>query len=442
MDKQLDPRGLFRGIRTDRPILVAVSGGSDSVALLFLSVAWAKLFDAQVLVATVDHGLRPEAAAEAAFVASLCEGLNVSHVTLAWDGLKPSSSIPEAAREARYRLLSEYARDSGCKAILAGHTADDQVETLVMRNARGDESSDSRGLSGMAFETQLPGGIRLYRPLLGVSRQDLRDYLREHNQGWIEDPSNEDLSFERVRKRKKLSLNPALRDDYLRFGHLSGRLRKCVSRDVADAILQFVKLESGPVYHVPVSAVARIGNLLGRHLLQSIIAMAGGGPFLVRAASVDDFINGKQGKRTTIGNTVLEVSRGEYRVYRENRNLKSFVLESGRTAVWDSRIVVQNHSTRPILCGAPTAGQIKKYEKDNAISFGVHPRAALLSTLMLCCDDELYFPLAVRQSLPANVEIQFFCQSIEHFCPDFDFPLLEAINAFRDKLDCLGSLPG
>ncbi len=129
-------KNCFKDIATDNPVIVAVSGGSDSLALLMLANIWAQQNNVILQAITVDHGLRAEAAVEATFVSSLCTGLNIPHVTLAWEGLKPSFGIQEAARQSRYSLMDDFAREIGADVILTGHTLDDQAETVFMRVAR------------------------------------------------------------------------------------------------------------------------------------------------------------------------------------------------------------------------------------------------------------------------------------------------------------------
>lgn len=179
---------------------VAVSGGGDSVALLHLTQKWAAKVGVHVQVATVDHNLRAESAAEALGVAKACAKLGLDHQTLHWTGWNGEGNLQAEASAARRRLLADAARAQGLKAILLGHTTDDQAETLLMRLGRG---SGVDGLSGMRPST-LRDGIIWLRPLLGVRRDTLRDWLRSRKITWIDDPSNDDLRFDRVKARRAL----------------------------------------------------------------------------------------------------------------------------------------------------------------------------------------------------------------------------------------------
>jgi len=179
---------------------VAVSGGSDSLALLYLLAAMTQGSDTTLHVATVDHRLRAESHSEAQQVANHAAGLGLAHDILTWNAPRKGGNLQGEARAARYRLLGAWARSRGIAAVAVGHTADDQAETVLMRLRR---ASGVTGLSGMPLRHQRDG-IDVLRPLLGLRREDLRSYLTARGVEWIEDPSNQDLRFERVRVRDAL----------------------------------------------------------------------------------------------------------------------------------------------------------------------------------------------------------------------------------------------
>jgi tRNA(Ile)-lysidine synthase len=176
---------------------VAVSGGPDSLALLLLAAA---ARPGQVQAATVDHGFRPQARAEAGMVGRVCASLDVPHAILrpGWSEL-PGTAIQERARKERYRLLGYWVEERGLKALVTAHQADDQAETLLMRLARG---AGVRGLAGMRPSSITPGAhVRLVRPLLGWRRAELEAICADAGLTPAVDPSNEDERFERVRVR-------------------------------------------------------------------------------------------------------------------------------------------------------------------------------------------------------------------------------------------------
>lgn len=176
---------------------IAVSGGSDSIALLRLLSTWGQEHGRKVYAATVNHNLRKDAQAEADFVADLCQDIGVLHHILSWDGWDGKGNLQNEARIARKSLLSGWAKRLGIDTIALGHTRDDQAETFLMRLARG---SGVDGLSGMQ---QISGNNPVWvRPLLTIKRHDLRIYLNSLGQNWVDDPSNENDDFDRVKVRK------------------------------------------------------------------------------------------------------------------------------------------------------------------------------------------------------------------------------------------------
>lgn len=227
-----EANALFRGLEDLPGLVLAVSGGPDSTALLLLAARWAKrLKRAPKLIAvTIDHGLRPEAAREAAMVKELARRLGVPHRTLRWRGRKPRTGLQEAARYARYDLLAQIARRARFAHILTAHTLDDQAETVLFRLARG---SGLFGLTGMARAAPLPlNGMReifLVRPLLHLPKARLVATLKAERIAYAEDPSNHDPRFTRARLR---GLMPELAREGLDargLARLAVRLRRAES---------------------------------------------------------------------------------------------------------------------------------------------------------------------------------------------------------------------
>jgi len=231
---------LFRGLEDLHGLVLAVSGGSDSTALLVIAARWAEKLKKRrkrapkLLAVTIDHGLRPESKREAAQVRRLAQRLGVPHRTLQWNGRKPETGLQEAARFARYRLLTEAAMRAGFEHILTAHTLDDQAETVLFRLARG---SGLTGLAGMAHAVPLPAGgdaaIFLIRPLLSVSKARLVATLKEAGIEHSEDPTNRDPRFTRTRLR---ALMPHLANEGLDargLARLAARMRR------AEATVEF-----------------------------------------------------------------------------------------------------------------------------------------------------------------------------------------------------------
>src|ERR1700727_3434423 len=177
---------LFADWKAVPAIVLAVSGGPDSIALMWLAVRWRRALSRgpRLFAVTVDHGLRAEAAREARDVKRLARSLELPHHTLRWTGAKPKTGLPAAARAARYRLLAEAARANGASHILTAHTRDDQAETLLMRMLRG---SGIAGLSAMARQTPRDG-VMLARPLLNISKVQLVATLKKAKIDFADDP--------------------------------------------------------------------------------------------------------------------------------------------------------------------------------------------------------------------------------------------------------------
>jgi tRNA(Ile)-lysidine synthase len=219
-----DAKHLFADWKTAPAIVLAVSGGPDSIALMWLAARWRRALarGPDLVAVTVDHGLRPEAAREARDVKRLAETLDLPHRTLRWTGAKPRTGLPAAARAARYRLLIEAARAHGAGHILTAHTQDDQAETLLMRMSRG---SGIAGLAAMARQSRRDGVV-LVRPLLHIPKARLLATLKKAKVGFADDPSNRDAAFTRPRFRAIMPALAAEGCDARNLARLASRLAR------------------------------------------------------------------------------------------------------------------------------------------------------------------------------------------------------------------------
>jgi tRNA(Ile)-lysidine synthase len=219
-----DAKQLFADWKDAPALVLAVSGGPDSVALMWLAARWRrKLSRGPRLVAvTIDHGLRVEAAREAREVKHLARRLEIEHRTLRWNGAKPKTGVPAAARQERYRLLGAAARSVRATHILTAHTQDDQAETLLMRLLRG---SGIAGLASMARETKRDD-VTLARPLLTVPKSRLIATLDKAKVAYADDPTNRDTAFTRPRLRALLPVLAAEGGDARGLARLAARLAR------------------------------------------------------------------------------------------------------------------------------------------------------------------------------------------------------------------------
>jgi tRNA(Ile)-lysidine synthase len=322
-----EANALFRGLEDLPGLVLAVSGGPDSTALLVLAARWAKrLKRAPKLVAvTIDHGLRPEAAREAAVVKQLARRLGVPHRTLRWRGAKPQSGLQEAARRARYELLAQVATRLRFAHILTAHTLDDQAETVLFRLARG---SGLFGLTGMAHAAPLPlNGMReifLVRPLLHIPKARLVATLAAERIAYAEDPSNRDPRFTRTRLR---TLMPALAREGLDargLARLAARLRRAES--TIQVAVQAARSALAPPpwpQHGPIAfATAPFAGLpaeVGLRLLGEAVAHAGDeGPVeLAKLESLYEALRQARSRlRRTLAGALITLDRDYLRVER------------------------------------------------------------------------------------------------------------------------------
>jgi tRNA(Ile)-lysidine synthase len=271
-------KDLFASWKAAPALVLAVSGGPDSLALMWLAARWRRALTRgpRLIAVTVDHGLRPEAAREARDVKRLATTLDVSHRTLRWTGTKPKSGLPAAARAERYRLLVKAARSGGATHVLTAHTRDDQAETLLMRMLRG---SGIAGLAAMARETEREG-VRLARPLLDIPKSQLVATLGKAKISFADDPTNRDMSFTRPRLR---ALMPALIEeggDSRNLARLATRLARAnaaieVLADGAERYLALRDRDDASRFGFDASAFADLPEEIRLRLLKRAIDRAG-----------------------------------------------------------------------------------------------------------------------------------------------------------------------
>jgi tRNA(Ile)-lysidine synthase len=329
-------------------IIVAVSGGSDSLALLVLLAR--HLPPSRLVAVTIDHALRTESADEANAVARLCAARSIPHVTLRWNGPKPATGIAAAAREARYSLLRRAALDQDASIIVTGHTEDDQAETVAMRAERG----DGRGLAGMAPATLLDGRVWLLRPLLGLRRETLRALLRAEKIDWIDDPSNDNLTSERVRVRRRLA-DGAERDALLRRAAAAAAERTELGRRAGAAIERHATWPCPGLIHLDPAFARDPDRQASGYALRLLLATSGGQVVLPQDERVATLLERMKAgpMRATLAGAVVDARRTGIVLHRESRGLPGPAApEAG--ALWDGRYRIGGTPLSPPATIAPT----------------------------------------------------------------------------------------
>lgn len=321
---------------TDRPrkIAVAVSGGSDSLASLHLMARVSAQEGWECRAVTVDHGLRAEAADEARFVGQICAELGVAHAVLRWEHDAVAGNLMDAARRARYALMAEWAAGQGIRHIVLGHTADDQAETFLMGLARG---AGLDGLVGMRRQWE-EGGVRFVRPFLLQERADLRAYLQRQGIEWIEDPSNANDRFTRVKARKALK---ALKPLGITVDRLSGVVTNltlalgAVRAAVSEAEARICREDAGSVVFDR-RAYHREGPEVARRLLIAALRWVSGAEYVPRAEAVTRVQEAiRAGKDTTLWGCRIRVSEAAFRVVREPKAIAGLICNPDQ--IWDGR---------------------------------------------------------------------------------------------------------
>ncbi len=367
-------------------VVLAVSGGGDSMACLDLFGQAAREADCPLAAVTVDHGLRPEARAEVAFVAETARAGGIEHAVLAWswDG---RGNLQAAARAARYRLIGDWARATGIGHVILAHTLDDVAETLLLRLPR------SPGVDGLA---EMPrrfrrDGVGWLRPFLDVSRADLRRHLAARGLAWAEDPSNEDPRFDRARARRVL--------DALAPLGVERPALAAVSRHLAEARAALAHYSSAEAAR---RVVEDRGDLLltlptddlpaeiGRQLLRAALRWVSGGA-APRQAALETMVAGLAGDGATTTLAGCRISRDgpRLRIAREYASVRE--RRSGPGELWDGRWRLDGPSRDDLHVSAlgPAVSRCPRWRETGL------PRSSLMATPALWAGEDLFAaPLA------------------------------------------------
>ncbi|UNF48459.1 tRNA lysidine(34) synthetase TilS [Bartonella krasnovii] len=467
-----------------RRVILAVSGGSDSLALMFLVKEYLDTLSVplEIIAVTVDHQLRKESAREAETVAEICHDHHIKHITVRWEGKKPKTHIAASARIARYNLLVQEAQKQGASLIMTGHTLNDQVETYQMRSQRlqksreswrGDAGATRNGFSTGGFASALCGGamgdedharktreniaekndgvlerglscipreallhrkVRLIRPLLGVKRQILRNYLSIQGKVWIDDPTNEDRNFERVRVRQ--SLSPQKLADIAQKINQAALRRRQHAQNIADLILALdITVQYGRCF------IVKPAPLLHKHTCFPFVVglfavLMGGGFYLLPAKKLSTLVqklclHSSEKRRFTYAGCVIEYNKDGIALWREGRNMKEVLVGPEETLMWDGRYQITNHGSEAIKVGAANLEQLKSLLQNSNFNLKKPHFPSLQSLLMLSNDKGCDIPELISQAIiHKNVIIKRIMAPFDWLSSREDAALVNVVEPF------------
>jgi len=389
-------------------LLVAFSGGGDSTGLLAaLAEACSNHPSLSLHAVTIDHGLRAGSAEEAQAAAQISRKLGVSHSIARWLGDKPGTGIQAAARAARYGLLAAEARRIGADLIVTGHTFDDQLETITMRQLR-----NPSGDVGMDDAVLIERCVWVVRPFLAVRRQTIRRYLENRGLSWSEDPSNDNPAFERVRIRRA-----GVDEGFPVKAH-----DPASSVSAARIVQECVKVHSATVIAVDLSDL-QLHHTPSRMALMTLISIAGGrehSPARDVAENVIAKLDAGYNFRFTAGRVVIDRRKTKLYLCREARGERETItIPPGDKAIWDRRYEISNDGTTPaVIAPGSMCGLVAPLLPPAADSNlpGAVVRLATATAPHLIAGNR------------TSIEVRPVLAPFEHFLPHHRFALADSLN--------------
>lgn len=343
------------------PCLLGLSGGGDSTALLLIAAGWARRQGAALIPVIIDHAIRAESAGEADRAARRARELGLSPVLIRWEGAKPATGLQAAARDFRLQTFARLAHKHGARNVLLGHTRDDQAETVWMRLQAG---GGPDALCGMGMHSALPlwpegRGVSIVRPLLDISRAQLRFWLTQQGENWVDDPSNDSRAFTRVRNRQTLARLAAEGFDTAelcalseKFRAVRTRLSEAAEREIMTSV---TLLGWGGVRLPPGMAAPHAVKIM-----DAARSAASGDPVSRPEASRRLLEAFQAGKPATAGGAALTRHREDWYLVRDPGAVSGRVdgtsvpvrlIEAGNVRIWDGRFEIPHPDTTVSLLG-------------------------------------------------------------------------------------------
>ncbi len=397
-EHQLDIDALFQCLEPYNSAALAVSGGADSVALMLLLKDWLSKRTEKgepsttIHILTVDHGLRPESQHEVLWVKKQAEELNFPVAILRWQGEKAKSSIQEKARDARYQLMSEWCHSNNIPAIITAHHLDDQAETVIMRLARGS------GIDGLAAISNIRylHNIILLRPLLDVSKKELILYLKSINVDWLDDPSNDNTDFERVRIRNAFPTLQEIGLESSAIARSAKRIRRAsnaLDYYAQQSLVQLCRLEPEGYAVIDRNAVFGLPEEVSLRCLTKLVHLIGGKakiPSMQKMENLYEQLKSNQAEDTSVAGCVIRQIRNTLLIAREVRSRMQVTeqIAPGSEVLWDNRFRIGLSS------GAPDSICIRFLTKQGYLTLPEKFKEAPAR-------DDFHFSPSVRASLPS-----------------------------------------
>lgn len=382
-----------------------------------------------LVAVTIDHGLRPESAGEAGRVAAFCATRDIPHRTLSWHGPKPLTGKPAAAREARHRLLADAAIAQDATMVLTGHTVNDQTETIIMRRQRG----DGRGLAGIAPATLYDGVVWFVRPLLSQSRDALRALLVGEGLSWIDDPSNEQVAYERARVRQALvgTDGDAMIETLAVQGRLASSERIEVGRRAARLIDRHASLPTPGLVRLEAGLLSDEDDAAALLSFRLLLATAGGHEHLPEAERARELFQrlAMAPGRGSLGGAVADRRRDAVYLHREIRAGWTGKQAAVAGAVWDGRFKIVAREL-PTNASVGAAGQALAAVRAGAFEGIAVPPAlvrAALAAEPVVSFRHLDGSVATVSPAPSEALLRRVPAPYARFLPSFDLAPAEAL---------------
>ena len=338
---------------------IAVSGGSDSLALAYLANKYHKKYNYNIIAFTLDHKLRIESSEETKYVKNIMKKLKIEHHSLIWSDKKPKTKIQETARIARYNLLSEACSKYNCKYIFLGHHANDQVETFIIRLGA---KSGLEGLSCMRQFSRIltnSGALELVRPLLYYTKDNLIEICKINKLKWLEDPSNSDLKYLRS-KTRKLLVNNDMFNDFNRAILLFNKLRYNIDALIYKYVCNDLEFSQSGICRLNLKKLYILPEIFQLRLLSYLIKIIGGKKYPRRKKVLYNLltnIKNENNKIFTIGGSYIKVSRDNITLSRQSDKSITCSKIDNTNTLWDRRFLVLNKTKRKNLTIGPLGEQ-------------------------------------------------------------------------------------